>query len=80
MKKKVLRERRGEMPVITTYDPNKDIFEDMEEMKKRFEMKFNINEMSKAELLDIARKLNIKAQSKMSKADIIELINSNKED
>lgn len=37
-------------------------------------------EMSKAELLDIARKLNLKAQSKMSKADIIELINSNKED
>lgn len=36
-------------------------------------------EMSKAELLDIAHKLNIKAQSKMSKADIIELINS-KED
>ena len=36
-------------------------------------------EMSKAELLDIARKLNIKVQNKMSKADIIELINS-KED
>jgi hypothetical protein len=75
MKKRVLREylkTRENRKIITPYDPEADIFEDMEEMKRNFENE--VKELTKAALMTKAKEMGLEVNNRMTKADLEKLI------